>query len=126
METILVQSISASRVSDDGKKHFIFEEIEKLLVFEAAYRAIIELPAQSFGGNHSHPRFESFIAVSKGLFLYYVEDNVKKSIEMDPYCLYTVNPHIPHAIVNKSDSSVSLIEYADSEQFDVKRENVYE
>lgn len=121
MSVITIQRLQPDRQSPDGKNHFLFESIKKLLTYQVEYEAIIQLPSKSIGGNHSHPRTETFFPLDNGLEFFWFENDEKKSLIMERYVLYTVSPHIPHAIVNNSDDEVSLIEYSDSEQYNVVR-----
>lgn len=89
---------------------------------------IINFPINAKGGNHKHPRIESFYSTGD-LTIIWVDTNGKKRSEsMKPnkqiYKLFTTDPYEAHAIINESLSEQILIEYASEPQRDVEIVNI--
>ena len=86
---------------------------------------IIHFAPKSFGGNHSHPRTEWFIAIGD-LTLIWLDQNGKKheqnmSLE-GKVLLIEIPPYLPHAVLNNSDKDIAvLFELADQKMADAKK-----
>ena len=93
--------------------------------FEVTEKAIINFAPGQVGGNHSHSRWEAFIAIGSGLTIVWQEENgLRKESLMNPggqYFIYLVPPGTPHAVINKSETEKGiLLEFASGPQKEVK------
>jgi quercetin dioxygenase-like cupin family protein len=93
--------------------------------FYIAEQSLVLIPPHQVGGNHKHPRKEAFLATSKDLVLYWIDGKGKKHEDImfgeDKLILYIIYPNIPHAVLNKSNSSSALLyEFANEKQHDVE------
>ena len=89
---------------------------------------IVHLGPRAFGGNHSHPRIEWFVAVGE-LQISWIDGNLEKHHRMmnpgGDLFLIEVPPHLPHVVVNLSDDKPGvLFEFADAKMSEVKTEEV--
>lgn len=91
---------------------------------------LVHLAPSSVGGNHQHPRREWFIGIGDLLFVWLDEDGSQHQEHMHPegkIVLISVPPHLPHAVVNVSDSKVGMLyEMADGKMVDAEVVKVYE
>lgn len=93
--------------------------------FHAVEQSLVSIPPQEAGGNHKHPRQEAFIATSKYLMLYWIDEKGEKHEEVmfdgNKLVLFIVSPYTPHAVLNTSiNSSALLYEFANDKQHDVE------
>lgn len=99
------------------------------LDFLNLHQIMIYIPPMQFGGNHKHPRREIFISLSDDLELHWVDQDgvthVNKMKDKDQLFIFDVQPFVPHAIVNLSQTAAAvLLELADNDQNDVEPYNV--
>lgn len=89
---------------------------------------IVHFSPKSFGGNHSHPRTEWFIGIGDLSLVWLDQENQKHELKMstdDALLLVEVPPHVPHAVINNSDTEFAvLFEYADGKMEDVTQVEV--
>ena len=93
--------------------------------------SFVTLPAGAFAGNHTHPRQEIFICHQPDVFLHWTDSAGNKHTDAfvsseGRATMYTIPPHVPHAIVNGSNAPAMLIEYADGPQTNVQPAQVME
>ena len=131
MAKIKVVSIPSTytRPAPNNLFAYNFEEIEKLLDYDPAERWLVEIMPHGFGGNHSHPRVESWIVIGGEIQLLWIENGKKESLtisskEPGKLMLVTIEPNIPHVLRNTTSNAAYIMEFADSqmsdpEQFDV-------
>lgn len=131
MRRIQIIPIEPTYKKDNGMFVFGLSQYDDLIDFPIKERSVISMPSQQFGGNHSHPRTEAFIALGAHAELHWIDDSGKKHIElMNPKSklqVVIVYPGTPHAIRNNSRSETAIIiEYATESQSleDVTREQV--
>jgi hypothetical protein len=93
--------------------------------FEARERKALFFPAGAVAGNHRHPRREAFACLEEGLELHWLDaDGV---VHVEPMAakgegpwLFEVPPMVPHAVVNRSDHGLTLLEWADGPNVNVE------
>ena len=93
--------------------------------FGVKIQGVVIFPPGAIGGNHRHPRAEAFYSPGNLTFVYLDEAGEKREISMGPdkneYKLFMILPNLPHAVVNKTDREVVMVEFADEEQHDVEK-----
>ena len=116
---------------DNGLIVFDIEQGAEIFGFDPVESLMVQLPAGVTGGNHSHLRYEAFIALSAGAELHWIDETGKTHIEEmivgEETTAFIVPPHVPHAITNTLlRDSIALIEYGSQQQelADVTREIV--
>lgn len=72
------------------------------------------------GGNHSHPRTETFIVTLGKLEVHLLEkDGETKIINLEAtengHRIITMPPDVPHAVINNSNETATMLELADQE-----------
>lgn len=91
--------------------------------FEYIYT--VDFPPGAKGGNHKHPRVEVFYTSGDLTFVWLDKEGERKTFSMEPtnqrYKLFIVPPHLPHAVVNNTNETHTLIEFAEEEQHDVEK-----
>lgn len=91
--------------------------------FVISEQNLINLPPQIVAGNHSHPRIEVIVGIGDLELIWQDDDGNNHVVEMMPQGqlrVITIEPHTPHAVVNKSNINPAVLyEYADSPQHDV-------
>ncbi len=96
--------------------------------FTPKVRSMVCFPPGSVGGNHKHPRTEIFYSTGDLTFIYLDSNDTKHEESMSPdgntYKLFVVTKYLPHAVVNKTGGTIFLIEFADSDQYDVEPLNL--
>ena len=109
-------------VREDGLTVINDSSIEFPKDFVVKVRSVVVFPPGSKGGNHKHPRVEIFYSAGDLTFVYLDESEQKHEISMAPekenYKLFIVPSFLPHAVVNKTDKDLILMEYANEEQHD--------
>lgn len=92
--------------------------------FDIKIQGVVVFPPGSKGGNHKHPRTEAFYSLNDLTFVYVDENRQKQEVSMAPendeYKLFVIPPNLPHAVVNRTDKEVVMIEFANEEQHDVE------
>ena len=92
--------------------------------FSIKVQGIVVFPSGAKGGNHKHPRKEVLYSSGELTFIYLDKDQRKCEVSMCPengeYKLFLIPPNFPHAVVNKSDKEVVMVEYANEEQHNVE------
>jgi len=122
MSEIISIPVTPRYAREDGLTVFDSARQELNGIFEVEDLAFVTIPSAAIGGNHSHPRTEAFIALTKGLVLHWLDSSgTKQTKELGPQELTIVAPNVPHAVQNTSDEIAVLIEYADALQHDVER-----
>lgn len=96
--------------------------------FDIKIQGVVVFPPGAKGGNHKHPRKEVFYSLG-GLTFVYVDGNGQKqevsmAPESDNYKLFIIPSNLPHAVVNRTDKEIIMIEFADEEQHDVEAVNL--
>ncbi len=93
--------------------------------FSIKTQGVVVIPPGAIGGNHKHPRAEAFYSLGDLTFVYPGEAGEKREISMGPdkdeYKLFMIPPNLPHAVVNKTDKQVVMVEFANEEQHDVEK-----
>ncbi len=93
--------------------------------FKIKIQGIVIFPPGSKGGNHKHPRIEAFYSNGDLTIIYLDKSGIKKELSMAPqgdsYKLFVTPPFLPHAVVNRTDKELILVEFADTEQHDVEK-----
>lgn len=92
--------------------------------FKTRIQSTVVFPAGAMGGNHKHPRLEAFYSTSDLTLIYLDENGEKKEMSMAPeegeYKLFVIPPNLPHAVVNRTEKEVVMVEFANEEQHDVE------
>ena len=105
---------------------FDFDDVKLPSDFHVKEKNCFYFPPDEYGGNHSHPRTEAFIAIGD-MELSWEEDGEIHTEHMfidNKPKLYIIPPGIPHIVRNLSLSQFGiLLEYADAPQTDVKKAN---
>lgn len=97
--------------------------------FEIKDTAVVYLKPSVAGGNHKHPRTEIFVGFG-GLVFYYQDENNKLQSELmydkhGKLKLFIVPPFLAHAVRNESSMPAFLYEFADHEQHDVEKIDLF-
>jgi quercetin dioxygenase-like cupin family protein len=112
--------------SGRGFTGFDFDNIKLPDGFQVKEKICFYFPPDDYGGNHSHPRTEAFIAIGDMEISW--EENgeihTEHMFENEAPKIYIIPPHVPHIIRNLSVSQFGiLLEYADGPQTEVKKAN---
>jgi hypothetical protein len=88
---------------DNGVWNLGVDDIPLPTGFAALEKKLLCIPTGKAGGNHSHPRTELFIGVSKELRLIWEDDEGTRHVELmtdesDRY-MFVVHPYTPHAVL---------------------------
>lgn len=93
--------------------------------FQAKERNIVYLPAGEFGGNHAHPRTETFVGIGQEVYMIWQDDkgqkHEEKMMDGDQLFFFIVEPNTPHAVINRSKHFAVLVECADGPNINVER-----
>lgn len=93
--------------------------------FDIKIQGVVVFPPGAKGGNHKHPRMEAFYSLGDLIFVYLDENEQKHEMSMAPenddYKLFVISPNLPHAVVNRTDKEVVMVEFANEEQHDVEK-----
>lgn len=129
LHNIFYQPIDPLYSDENGTSVVDTNALKKLIPFDIKDEWIVTLAAKDFGGNHTHPRQECWLAIGEGLELIWKdreEIRSKKMHENRQFALFLMPSHIPHAVINRGDSPAFLYEFADGPQVDVKDINLLE
>ena len=131
MQGVRIIPIEPAYKKENGMFVFKADMYDDLMTFPIAERSVIYMPPLQYGGNHSHPRTEAFIALGEDAEFHWIDDEGQKHIEPmfqdSKLQIFIVYPQTPHAIINASaNASATIIEYASEAQNleDVVREQV--
>ncbi len=95
---------------------------------EIKVRGIVVFPPGAKGGNHKHPRIEAFYSPGALTVVWIDKDGKKHKESMSPrggkFRLFITKPGEPHAIINNTNREISLVEYANEEQYGVEAVSV--
>lgn len=109
---------------ENGLQALDLDSIEQSIGFKIVERSVVQIPVQQYGGNHKHPRTEIIIGLGDLELIWSDENNKIQKINMNDgvFKMIEIPPNLPHAVLNKSQTSpATLIEYANSAQYDVER-----
>ena len=116
-------SIAPKYTKEDGL--IVMDSIRTELPFEAKVLQFVILPPKAIGGNHRHPRKEAFLALGEGLELHWQDEEGELHTELFVRNeVIIVAPFTPHGIVNKSETTASIAEWADGIQHDVEQVDI--
>lgn len=115
-------------IQQDNNGKFLKLDLNRLPLppdFLNSRQMMIVIPPGEIGGNHKHPRREIFISLSDDLELHWIDEkgltHRQKMKDKNQFYLFNIHPFVPHAVVNRSQSSDALLlELYDEEQFDVE------
>lgn len=91
--------------------------------------SLVHVPAGAVAGNHRHPRQEAFICFQEGVELHWLDITGGKHKQTmhtanGEGSLFIIPSLVPHAVVNKSSGTATIVAYADgplvnAEQMDI-------
>jgi len=84
---------------------------------EISDRQIVHFAPKAYGGNHSHPRREWFVAIGDLLFVWLDEHGVRHEEPMQTkqgLLLFEIPANLPHVVYNRSTTNNAVLwEFAD-------------
>lgn len=119
---IVFQECKPTYTKDNGIWVLDIDRLPLPSDFHILEKKIIAFPPNQYGGNHKHPRTEIFIVLGGNLVLVWLDSQgVKKERPLESTLLCVITPHIPHAVVNRSEKDTGiLLELANAQQYDVQ------